>query len=154
MTIYLGADHGGFPLKEKIKTWLDDWEYQFSDLGALQLDAQDDYPDFALAVAKQVAADRAKQQDSFGILLCRSGGGMVIAANKVPGVRAVLVFSVKEAIHAKEHDDANIISLAGDWMDPEIAQASLKAFLETEFSGGERHLRRIKKITDYETSAK
>jgi ribose 5-phosphate isomerase B len=148
MTIYLGADHGGFELKEKIKLWLDEWGFKYQDQGALELNPDDDYPDFSFAVAEKVAA--AESEATTGILLCRSGGGMVVAANKVPGIRAVLVSSAKEAVHAKEHDHANIISLAGDWTEPEVVKETVKAFLETPYSDAARHQRRVQKIKDYE----
>lgn len=148
MTIYLGADHGGFPLKEQAKTWLKEWDYQFQDLGAHELDPQDDYPDFTFPVAEQVAKEA--DQGSLGVLLCRSSGGVTIAANKVLGARAVSAFSPEEASHAKEHNNANILALAGDFLSDDQAKEILKIFLETPFSGAERHVRRLGKIADYE----
>lgn len=145
MEIYLGADHGGFELKEQVKTWLAQWGHTWKDLGNAAYDEADDYPQFALAVGKQVAASRAK-----GVLACRSAGGMVIAANKVKGARAVNVFDVKSARHAREHNDANIAVLSGDWLSAEEAKEALKTFLMTEFTGQERHARRLKQIETYE----
>lgn len=144
--VYLGADHGGFALKEKIKQWLDEWGVEYKDLGAHELDPGDDYPDYAIRVAKHVAQD----PDNRGILLCRSGGGMVIAANKIKGARAVEVFNERSAQHAREHNDANIMTLSGDWIEDEHASRALQVFLETEFSGEERHKRRLHKIQEIE----
>ena len=152
--IYLGADHGGFGLKEKIKTWLKDWGYEFTDKGALKLDPEDDYPDFAFAVADEVSShsDPAKpwEEQDKGILLCRSAAGMIIAANKVPGIRAAAAYDVKGAVQPRTNDDVNILGLSGDWLDDQTAKAIIKAFLETEYSHGERHQRRLDKITEAE----
>lgn len=141
--VYLGADHGGYQLKEKIKIWLQRQNIQFEDCGATTLDPDDDYPDFAVAVARKVAQD----PESKGILLCRSGAGMVIAANKVSSIRAVEVFDERSARHAREHNDANVASLSADWLDESTVFATLSTFLSTPFPNEERHVRRIKKIS-------
>lgn len=146
MTIFLGADHGGFELKNQLKIWLSDQGHQVEDCGAFAMDAQDDYPDFAFAVADKVA----NQPESRGILLCRSGGGMTIAANKVRGIRAVTVDSVKAAAHAREHHDANIISLGADWLNPDDIQSIITTFLNTPASPDVRHVRRRQKIATRE----
>lgn len=146
--IYLGADHGGYELKEQARQWLDDWGYEYQDLGAFELDPNDDYPDYAIPVAESVAQDETEQ--SIGVLLCRSAGGVTIAANKVAGARAVAVRSEDEARHAREHNNANIIALSGDWLSPDEAQQVLQNFLETEFTGAERHQRRLTDIAKYE----
>ena len=146
MTIYIGADHGGYALKEKVKTWLDEWKYDYTDEGALHLDPEDDYPDFAFAVAEAVSHDSQGQ----GILICRSAAGMIIAANKVMGIRAVAVFDDVSTKHAREHNNANIIGLSGDWLDEEKAKQIVKTFLTTEFTKEERHQRRIDKISEME----
>lgn len=148
MKIYLGADHGGFELKEKIKEWLVEQKYEVEDCGAFAYDAEDDYPDFTFPVAQKVAAD-ATGKDR-GILICRSSGGVIIAANKVKGIRAVSVLDELSAQHACEHNNANIIGLSGDWSSEEQAKAATLAFLTTPFSGAERHARRLQKIADYE----
>lgn len=145
MKIYLGADHGGFELKEKIKQWLTHWHYQYEDLGNTVFDKDDDYPQFAFKVAEKVA----KEPQALGILLCRSAAGMVIAANKVKGARAVAVFDLKSAIHSKEHNNANILGLSGDWLSEDQASQILKAWLKTPFSQDERHQRRIRQIDNY-----
>ncbi|PIR58765.1 MAG: ribose-5-phosphate isomerase [Candidatus Pacebacteria bacterium CG10_big_fil_rev_8_21_14_0_10_56_10] len=148
MTIYLGTDHGGFRLKEEVRRQLEDHGYQLRDCGAFELDPADDYPDFALPLAKLVAGDT----DGRGLLLCRSGGGMVIAANKVVGIRAVLVSSPDEARHARQHNNANIISIAADWVDRSELAEIINVFVETPFSQAERHARRLAKIAQYEQS--
>lgn len=158
--IYIGSDHGGFDLKEKIKTWLKNWEYPVEDIGNAIYDKEDDYPQFALEVATRVADDEKKgmaypypwKDRSKGILCCRSAAGMVIAANKVAGVRASLAFDIKSAKHCRDHNDANVLALSGDWLDDIEAKKILKTWLETEFSGDERHVRRLKQIEEYEKS--
>lgn len=145
MEVFLGADHRGFALKEKLKGWLEDRGYAVRDLGAVALDPADDYPDVAVAVSRRVNEAPGERR---GILLCGSGVGMAIAANKIGGIRATVVWNRDVAIQARAHDDVNIIALAADWMSPEQVSEVVAAFLETPFSGEERHLRRIKKISD------
>jgi len=146
--IHLGADHGGFELKAALKTWLEQQGYQVIDHGAHQLNPDDDYPEFALAVAQAVSSH--SPMTARGILLCRSGGGVTIAANKVKGVRAVSVASTEEAQHAVEHNNAHIISLAADGANQELCKKMVTAFLTSSFAHNERHLRRINQITEYE----
>jgi ribose 5-phosphate isomerase B len=148
MTIYLGADHGGFPLKEKLKTWLEGQGMKVVDCGAMMLDPNDDYPDFAFAVARELNQDQ--DPGSRGILLCRSGAGMVIAANRSTAVRAVQVNQVSEVQHAREHNDANVIGLAADSITEDQAKELVTAFLQTEVSPDERHHRRIAKIAAWQ----
>lgn len=152
--IYLGADHGGYQLKEKIKQWLAEWKLPFTDLGTHTLDPEDDYPEFAFAVAEKVGAEDdprlSWKKRNKGILACRSAGGVVIAANKVKGVRAVAAVDEKSARHSREHNDANILALSGDWMSEEVAKKAIKTWLDTEFSKEERHARRIKQIAERE----
>lgn len=144
--IFIGSDHGGFNMKESIKLWLEDEGYQVRDMGSHDLSPQDDYPIYAFAVGKEVAQNK----DALGILLCRSGGGMVIAANKVKGIRAVTIRDEKNAVHAREHDDANIISIPADWLDENDAKKAITAFLNASFTAEERHQRRINIIREYE----
>lgn len=144
--IYLGADHGGFQLKEKIKKWLVEWGYRYEDVGNSKLDPNDDYTEFAFKVAEKVAGEVGNK----GVLACRSAVGMVIAANKVRGVRAAAVFDEASAKHSRTHNDANVVALSGDWLPDEEAKKVLKVWLETEFSGEERHVRRIKRISEFE----
>lgn len=146
MTIYLGADHGGFQLKEQIKKYLQQQGYGVEDLGANQLDPDDDYPEIAWKVATKVAKDEQNR----GILLCRSGGGMVIVANKVINIRAVAVGSEEAAEHARVHNNANIISLAADWVDSDKVEIIIDKFLKTNFDDNSRHQRRIVQISHLE----
>lgn len=147
--IYIGADHGGFELKQHILIWLTEWGMSYEDLGAHQFDAADDYPQFAFGVAEKVAVIPAEHR---GILACRSAAGVIIAANKVKGIRAVAVSDVKSAQHSREHNDANVIGLSGDWMTTEQAKETLKVWLTTPFSDDERHLRRIQQISAKEAT--
>lgn len=144
--IYLGADHAGFALKEHIKMWLNEWGKEFIDCGNVNYDTDDDYPDFAFKVAETVAKDPLNQ----GILACQSAAGMVIAANKVKKIRAVAVFDNWSAEHSREHNDANILALAGMNLSEDKAKEILEIWLKTPFSNEERHLRRIKKIIEFE----
>lgn len=145
--LYLGADHRGFQLKETIKAFLQERNFAFEDLGAFEYNKDDDYPDFALAVAKSVAEN---PKENRGILLCGSGMGMDVVANKVKGVRATVAYSPESAAHARANDDVHIITLAGDILSEEQAKGIVTIFLNTKFSGEERHLRRIEKIKKIE----
>lgn len=140
--IYLGSDHGGFPLKEKIKSWLSEWGLEYEDVGALTLDPTDDYPDYAHLVAQKVNDNPINR----GIVVCRSGGGMIIAANKDRGIRAVYIFDEKSARHAREHNDANVAGLAADWISEQDAKNAVNTFLHTLFSEEPRHARRVSKL--------
>lgn len=147
MRIYVGSDHAGYALKERIKRTLLDLGYEVVDAGT-HSEEPVDYPDYAARVAQAVAAGDA----SFGILVCGTGLGMEIAANKVPGVRAVAVSDPEMARMARRHNDANILALPGRYIDESRAAEVVKAFLETPFEGG-RHQRRIDKISLIEQSA-
>lgn len=157
--IYLGSDHGGFDLKEKIKKWLTRWGYAWDDMGNVLYEKEDDYPKFAIAVAEKVAAEERKgnvypkfwHDRPKGIITCRSAAGMVIAANKVAGARAATAFDSRSAKHCRLHNDANILALSGDWLEEYQAKKILKVWLETEFSGEERHTRRLNMIKEFET---
>jgi ribose 5-phosphate isomerase B len=150
MQIYLGADHGGFQLKEEFKRYLVDKypEIQAEDCGAHEFDAGDDYPLFALEVAKKVASD----EQSLGVLLCRSGSGVVIAANKVKGVRAVELYDAKITKQAKSHNHANVIAFGGDYLSLAEMTKLFEIFLETEQDPDERHKRRLQQINNYENN--
>ena len=143
--IYLGADHAGFHLKEELKKYLEELGYEYEDLGNKELDPLDDYPDFALKVAERVAETKEK-----GILICSTGLGMCLTANKIKGIRAVVIWDKFTAIQSREHNDANIICLAGKVLDLETAKKILRVWLETEFSQEERHVRRLKKVEEIE----
>lgn len=144
--IYLGADHGGFALKEKLKSWLREWGQEFEDLGATQLEPEDDYPDFALAVGRSVA----KKPTSFGILICRNGVGMDLAANKVAGVRSVLGFDPIQVRFARHDDHANVLSLPAEYLTEAEAKKITRFFLESEPSQEPRFLRRLEKVVQIE----
>ncbi len=145
MKIFLGADHAGFELKEKLKKYLIELGYQAEDLGNFVYDEKDDYPDFILPVAKKVAED---VKNNFGIILGGSGQGEAMAANRIKGARAAVVYNYNEDIIrlSREHNNANILSLAARFITEEEAKKAVKLWLETGFSEEERHKRRIKKI--------
>lgn len=140
MRIHLGADHAGFALKESVRDILIGLGYEVTDVGT---DGEDsvDYPDFAAAVATAVASGDADA----GVLVCGTGLGMAIAANKVPGVRAIQASDPEMARMARLHNDANVITLPGRHISPAQAAEVLEAFLGTQFEGG-RHQRRVDKI--------
>ena len=140
--IYLGADHAGFKLKEKIKKYLEKHSISYADLGALELDSEDDYPDYAQKVASNVA----KEKNSRGILLCGSGNGMSISANKEPGIRAAVAWDKNSAIKSVEHDHANILASPARMISSWQVIRIIKAWMRAKPSEATRHLRRIKKI--------
>lgn len=139
----MGADHAATALKEHLKTALQDRGYAVEDVSPLTPQAGDDYPDYAFAVAEGVAAD---PENTRGILACDTGIGMAIAANKVPGVAAALVTDDFGARRAREHNNANILVFGAELTTPADAARVARVFLETPFSGEERHLRRVGKI--------
>ncbi|MFH1387870.1 MAG: ribose 5-phosphate isomerase B [Patescibacteria group bacterium] len=143
MMIYLGADHAGFHLKEELKKYLEELGYEYEDLGNKELDLLDDYPDFAIKVAEKVL-----ETGSQGILICATGLGMSMVANKIKGIRAAVVWDDFTAFKSREHNDANILCLAGKSLDDETAKKIVRIWLETEFIGEERHVRRLEKINE------
>jgi ribose 5-phosphate isomerase B len=153
MKIYLGADHGGFALKEEFKKRLAQTypDLNFEDCGALFYEADDDYPLIAFNVAQKVVAQRDPEL-SLGILFCRSGSGMVIAANKVKGIRAVELYSEKIAAHAKSHNQANVIALGGDYLSSAEMMRFFEIFLSTPVDQAPRHMRRLAEISNYENN--
>lgn len=138
--VAIGADHGGFPLKEDLKKELTRLGHAFRDVGTFSTDAVD-YPDIALAVAQAVRAGEAR----FGILVDGAGIGSAMAANKVPGVRAALCVDANAARNAREHNDANVLTLGARFVEPARAAEIVAAFLSTECTE-DRHVRRVKKI--------
>jgi len=140
--IYLGSDHRGFNLKEKIKVFLTSQKLPFEDLGNKILDPEDDYPDFAKLVVEKVS----ESLENFGILFCGSGAGVDIVANRRKGIRSVLGFDVKQVSQARKDDHVNVLSLASDFIDEEKAEDLILSFLNTPFSQEEKHQRRIEKI--------
>jgi len=145
--IYIGADHRGFKLKESIKKFLSDNDYIFEDVGAFQLDPADDYPGFAKKVAERII-DRKDR----GIIICGSGVGVDDVANKFSGVRSGLAINEDQIKAARNDDDINVLSLASDYISEDQAIKIVGIFLETEFSGEERHSRRIKEINKIENN--
>lgn len=144
MRIVVGADHGGYRLKEEIARFLADGGYEVEDVGTYD-ETSTDYPDYAVRVARAVVEGRA----DLGILVCGTGIGMSIAANKVKGVRAALATDGYMARMAREHNDANVLCLGGRVLGVGSALEIVRAFLEARFAGG-RHARRVGKITAIE----
>jgi RpiB/LacA/LacB family sugar-phosphate isomerase len=141
MRVALGADHAGFELKELVKRSLAELGHQVIDLGT-DSTAPVDYPDFAAAVGQAVIAQRAER----GIVICGSGVGAAIAANKIPGIRAGLCHDHYSAHQGVEHDDMNVLCLGSKIVGPDLALDLILAFLAARFSGAERHLRRLSKV--------
>ena len=145
--IYIGADHAGYRLKEKIKKYLDKQKLEYVDVGAERLKADDDYPDYAFRLGKKVI----EKKDNFGIMICTSADGAVIAANKTKGIRATIGHSIENTEWARKDDDANVLGLSGKFLSTEHACAIVKKFLETEFrNDNPKYARRIQKITEFE----
>jgi ribose 5-phosphate isomerase B len=140
--VVIGADHGGFALKSELVPWLKAQGYEVLDLGAARYEAGDDYPDFAEAVAKSVASGQAQR----GIIICGSGVGACIAANKIKGVRAGLCHDTYSAHQGVEHDDMNILCLGARIIGGELAKEIIAAFLKARFAQEERFSRRLQKV--------
>lgn len=144
-TLYLGADHAGFALKQELAKFLAKQGYKVVDKGAHALQPQDDYPIPAYNVAKAVVANRG-----MGILVCGSAEGICIAANKVKGIRAIAAWTLKSAKLSRQHGDANILCLSGWELSPSHAKKIALTWLKTPFSEQERHERRINQIKQIE----
>ncbi len=142
--VAIGADHGGFELKEMLKVELRIWGYEFLDVGTNSKDAVD-YPDFAHAVAQQVSTGKAWR----GIMVDGAGIGSCIVANKVPGVRAGMAYDLSSANNSREHNDTNVLTLGAGLIGQNLAKQIVKTWLTTAF-GGDRHKKRIDKITSVE----
>jgi ribose 5-phosphate isomerase B len=152
MRVHLGCDHAGLELKDHLLSWLTEHGHEPVDHGPFVYDAQDDYPVFCIDAAKGVVADRDAGLDSLGVVIGGSGNGEQMAANKVRGVRAALVWSEETATLAREHNDANVISVGGRMHPVEDTTRFIEVFLATPFSGEERHVRRIGQLATYETT--
>lgn len=148
MRIHIGSDHAGLEFKNELITHLVDQGHDVTDHGPYEYDALDDYPDFCIPCAEAVAKDST----SLGIVLGGSGNGEQIAANKVKGVRAALVWSIETAKLAREHNNANVISLGQRLHDADFVKQLIDTFIATKFPGDERHVRRIDKISNYEAT--
>jgi ribose 5-phosphate isomerase B len=144
--IAVGADHAGFHLKEAVKRFLHGQGYAIQDVGT-DSETSVDYPDFARQVAEKVARGEAE----LGVLVCGTGMGMAIAANKVPGIRAAVAHDAFTARMARQHNDANVLAIGGRVLDEPTAIAIVREFLSAQFEGG-RHQRRIEKIAALETT--
>jgi len=144
--VYLGADHAGFKLKEQIKKYFFTQKIKFQDLGNLKLQKNDDYPEYGYKVAKAVVKDK----NNMGILICGTSYGICIVANKVKGIRAVSVKTVIEAKNSRQHNDSNIICLSGWETKIDLAKKIIKVWLDTTFSKGTRHQRRVNQIKKIE----
>lgn len=144
MKIAIAADHAGYEEKERLKPVLDELGVQYEDLGTQSTESVD-YPDFAQKVAEEVASGKVDQ----GLLVCGSGTGMAIAANKVPGVRAAVAWNEEIARLAREHNDANVLSLAARYTSPDENNKIVRAWFAASFDGG-RHARRVEKIREIE----
>lgn len=145
--LYLGADHGGFELKESLKKFLTKQKISWTDLGAKTLQPSDDYPDYAKLVARKVSN---KPHQDLGLLICRSGQGVCIVANKFKNVRAALVWNVKEARMSRTDDMTNVLCLPSDYISKKTAEQVVMKWLSTEYSKEKRHERRVRKITTLE----
>jgi ribose 5-phosphate isomerase B len=142
MKIGIAADHGGFHLKESIKSWLTSQGHELRDFGANSLDHADDFPDFVVPLARAVSKGECER----GIAICGSGVGASIAANKIAGVRAALIVDSFSAHQGVEDDDMNLMCLGGRVVGSKLAEELITGFLNAKFIGGERHRRRLEKV--------
>lgn len=150
MRVHLGSDHAGLELKEHLLDWLAKKGHEAVDHGPFVYDAVDDYPPFCLRAAEAVVADREEDLESFGVVIGGSGNGEQIAANKVKGIRAALVWSEETAVLARDHNDANVISVGGRMHTLDELIRFIEVFLHTPYSNGDRHNRRLGQIAGYE----
>ncbi|MEU1248632.1 ribose-5-phosphate isomerase [Micromonospora arida] len=150
MRVYLGSDHAGFELKVHLANHLAMQGYDVVDVGPHSYDPDDDYPTFCLHTGDRVVAD----ETGLGVVIGGSGNGEQIAANKVAGVRAALAWSVETAQLARQHNDANVVAIGARQHTLDEATAIVEAFLNTPFSGNERHARRIAQVAEYERTRK
>ncbi|HZR49559.1 MAG TPA: ribose-5-phosphate isomerase [Streptosporangiaceae bacterium] len=146
MRVYLGSDHAGFELKARIIEWLSTAGHEPVDCGPASYVPDDDYPVYVMRAAQGVAGDPG----SLGVVIGGSGNGEQIAANKIPGIRAALAWTEETAQLARQHNDANVLSLGARMYDIDVAVGFAKVFVGTPFSGEARHARRLAMIADYE----
>lgn len=143
--LYIASDHGGYQLKKYLIRYLkNQLKVTAADLGPTKYNETDDYPIFSVKLAKKVA----KSKGSVGILICKTGHGVCMMANKIKGVRAAVGYSIEGAEWGKKDENANVLCLAAKFISEEHACAIVKKFLETKFSGSERHVRRLKEIDE------
>ena len=146
MKIYLATDHAGFSLKEEVKKFLIDEGHEVEDLGAFSFEKEDDYPEYIVNAAKKVSKDAGSR----GIVFGKSGTGEEIVANKIDNVRAFTGVDEENVRLAREHNDANVLSLGSEFVDFEKAKTLIKIFIETPFANEERHQRRLDEIAKIE----
>ncbi len=146
MKVGIGADHGGFELKEMLRDYLKNLGHEVVDFGAKTLEQGDDFPDYIIPLAKAVANNEVER----GVAVCGSGVGACIAANKVPGIRAALITDHFSAHQGVEDDNMNLMTIGGRVVGFNVAQELVASFLKAEFIGAERHLRRLEKIHQIE----
>lgn len=146
MKVAIGCDHGGFPLKGLMIETVKGLGYETVDVGAFELDPQDDYPDFAELVGRTIQRGEAER----GLIICGSGVGACVTANKILGIRAGLCHDTYSAHQSVEHDNANVLALGARVIGPELAVEVVRAFLTATFTGEKRHSRRVGKIADLE----
>ncbi|MCL4405529.1 RpiB/LacA/LacB family sugar-phosphate isomerase [Patescibacteria group bacterium] len=151
MIIYIGADHRGFQLKEAIKEYVKNLGYQVSDLGNSAYDENDDYPGFSAAVAEKVSADPT---GSRGIVICGSGVGVDVVANKFRGVRSALAFSTDQAGASRADDDTNVLALPADFLDLDTSKKIVSIWLQTPISTDPRYKRRLEEVRALEQKLK
>ena len=144
MKIFLAADHAGFELKKSLLEHLVHHEYDVEDLGPHTLDEEDDYPNYAFALTTKILG--SEDEDPRGILICGSGQGMAMAANRVSGIRAALAWNEEIASLAREHEDSNVLALPARFIDTAIAMEIVDRWLEVDFSRAPRHQRRLDEI--------
>jgi ribose 5-phosphate isomerase B len=149
MIIAVGCDHAGFPLKQLVITQVRNSGHEVLDCGTMSLVPTDDYPDFALAVAEAIRGGKADR----GIVVCGSGVGVSVAANKVPGIRAAMCHDTFSARQGVEDDAMNVVCLGARVIGPELASEVIRAYLAAKFSGAERHQRRLNKVMQIEADA-
>lgn len=147
MKIYIGADHRGYALKQRLVSYLNRAGYEIEDKGDKQLDPEDDFPQFAARVATAVAG--GKENDAMGILICGSGQGMAMAANRFKGVRAALCWDRQSAREARNDDDSNVLCLPAQQVDQHDAEVITETWLNTKFAGAPRFVRRIEQIDEF-----
>ena len=147
--VAVAADHGGFPLKADLSAWIASLGHEVLDLGAHEFDPDDDYPDFADAAAQAVASGQAQR----AVILCGSGVGASVAANKIPGVRAAVCHDVYSAHQGVEHDDMNVLCIGARVVGIEVARELVAAFLSADMLPGERYRRRLQKVNAMEERA-
>ena len=150
MIIYIGSDHGGFKMKEFLKQWLVEKAYEVADMGPAQYVEGDDYPDAASAVARKVSQSEPGQ--ARGILICRSGAGVDIVANKFRGVRSFLAISPDHAYQVRHDDDVNVLCIASDFIEEATVPKIVQIFLSTPFAKEEKYTRRLNKVLDIENA--